>query len=102
MWNFRLAVRSTQICMVVVAALHENRMFLVSNKRGAAIADELGFTELMAIGKSYEGEGPTVHMKAELFEAVLGAMYEDSNYSLAEVQDHYTKLFPFKPRHDPF
>lgn len=62
----------------------------VSRAGCAAASDNMGITQYLQIGGSLEDKDPTVNMKGELLEAVLGAIYQDSNFKLGPVQEVYT------------
>lgn len=63
----------------------------VSRVGCAAAADDIGITQYLQIGEGLKGKDPTVHMKGELLEAVLGAIYQDSDFRLGPVQEVYNQ-----------
>ncbi|KAL4421411.1 hypothetical protein ABPG75_010702 [Micractinium tetrahymenae] len=79
-----------------VGTLHDCRMALVRCEACAAGARRLGLQDLMVVGRGYEGEAPTPRMLAEGYEAVWGAIYVDSGFSLAQVKKTYAAVFPLE------
>lgn len=60
--------------------LNKLRQSFVDTAACAEHADKLNLRQYMVIGKSFkpDAEHPTPHMVADLFEAVLGAVYVDA------------------------
>ena len=75
--------------------LNKVRQSLVDTAACAQDADKLNLRQYMVIGKSFkpDAEHPTPHMVADLFEAVLGAVYVDADYSLSAAQAVYDSHF---------
>ena len=77
--------------------LNQVRQSLVDTAACAQDAYKLNLRQYMVIGKSFkpDAEHPTLHMVADLFEAVLGAVYVDAGYSIMAAQTVYNKHFPW-------
>ena len=75
--------------------LHKVRQSLVDTTACAQGADKLNLRQYMVIGKSFkpDAEHPTPHMVADLFEAVLAAVYVDAGYTIAAAQAVYDSHF---------
>lgn len=75
--------------------LHKVRQSLVDTAACTRDADKLNLRQYMVIGKSFkpDAEHPTLHMVADLFEAVLGAVYVDAGYNLMAAQTVYDSHF---------
>lgn len=75
--------------------LNKVRQSLVDTAACAQDADKLNLRQYMVIGKSFkpDAQHPTPHMVADLFEAVLGAVYVDAGYSLMAAQTVYNSHF---------
>lgn len=75
--------------------LHKVRQSLVDTAACAHGADKLNLRQYTVIGKSFrpDAEHPTPHMVADLFEAVLAAVYVDAGYSITAAQTVYNSHF---------
>ena len=75
--------------------LHKVRQFLVDTTACAQAADKLNLRQYLVIGKSFEpdAEHPTPHMVADLFEAVLAAVYVDAGFDIRVAQAVYNSHF---------
>lgn len=76
--------------------LNKVRQSLVDTAACDQDADKLNLCQYMVIGKSFEPDAkhPTPHMVADLFEAVLGAVYVGSGYSIMAAQAVHNNHFP--------
>lgn len=76
--------------------LHKVRQSLVDTAACAQGAEKLNLRQYMVIGKSFkpDAEHPTPHMVADLFEAVLAAVYLDAGYNIMAAQAVYDSHFP--------
>ena len=76
--------------------LNKLRQSFVDTAACAEHADKLNLRQYMVIGKSFkpDAEHPTPHMVADLFEAVLGAVYVDAGYNIMAAHAVYNNHFP--------
>ena len=70
--------------------LTKKRATLVCEENLSDIVFAMGLDKYLTLGKSFKGE-PTNAVRADLFEAIVGAMYLDSGYSLDEVTNFVKK-----------
>lgn len=70
--------------------LTKKRAALVCEENLSDIIKNIGLEKYLTLGKSFQGE-PTNAVRADLFEAIVGAIYLDCDYSLKEVSEFVTK-----------
>lgn len=75
--------------------LHKVRQSLVDTNACVRNAKKLNLLQYFVIGKSFkpDDQHPTPHMVADLFEAVLAAVYIDAGYSIDAAQHLYNAHF---------
>ncbi len=75
--------------------LHKVRQTLIDTGACVNNADKLNLQRYFVVGKSFkpDDQHPTPHMVADLFEAVLAAVYIDAGYSLDAAQNLYDSHF---------
>ena len=75
--------------------LHNPRQSLVDTTACVKNADKLNLRQYFVVGKSFKPDDlhPTPHMVADLFEAVLAAVYVDAGYNIDAAQHLYDSHF---------
>jgi len=78
----------------VPGRLHKVRQSLVDTNACVSNAKKLNLLQYFVVGKSFKPDDlPTPHMVADLFEAVLAAVYIDASYSIDAAQHLYNAHF---------
>jgi len=79
----------------VPGRLHKVRQSLVDTNACVSNAKKLNLLQYFVVGKSFkpDDQHPTPHMVADLFEAVLAAVYIDAGYSIDAAQHLYNAHF---------
>ncbi|MBE6995114.1 MAG: hypothetical protein E7429_00025 [Ruminococcaceae bacterium] len=88
------------VCRVRENRLAELKQELVSNKTLAAIVDEWGIEEYLFVGKSDYNNWAEVQekAKADLFEAILGAIAVESDWDAAVLEQTVEKMLSLDAR----
>lgn len=79
----------------VPGRLHKVRQSLLDTNACVSNAKKLNLLQYFIVGKSFkpDDQHPMPHMVADLFEAVLAAVYIDAGYSIDAAQHLYNAHF---------